>query len=110
MLMFSGTTSRLLGPHSVPERLRPVSSRLSRSLALQLCVNKTPRRAADPASSDPRFSIGLARRPLETPRFAATQAMAGFGAAVHDARRPAGEHHEHSGARPAARGDVLPFF
>ena len=39
---------------------------------------------------------------------AITQAMAGFGATADDPRRPAGEHHEHSGFRNQP-GDVLPI-
>ena len=64
-------------------------------------------RAADPASSNP-FPLGRARPRPEASRNAHafrshSQAMAGFGAAVDDPRRPAGEHHEHSGARARNR-------
>ena len=51
--------------------------------------------------ADPRFAIGPRGTWPGVTRFsfaAIPQPMAGFGAAVDDPRRPAGEHHEHSGA------------
>ena len=72
----------LIGQHSVPERMRPVSPRLGRTVACKLCVSKK----GDRDCRRPCF-IGPSFFP-PTP--------------VDDTRRPAGEHHEHSGRLQSA--------